>query len=183
MVNVSIIRPNNNSQKKVTKVKITDSEIIKSGEKELIDAITGDLDWGVIEKVFKDEHKLGMGDDIEYTAGDIVVHNNEIAYKLEFDVKVKLTVMFNRNGEYLLLSASEDQIQDTEAADENENSESEPENALAEDDSEQLDENSQSEDASMTDTDTPEGPDAEPIESVSQMASEIADMITDINED
>lgn len=87
-------------------MKITDSEIIKNGEQELIDAITADLDWGAIEEIFLKEHNLGIEEDIEYKSGDIVAVNNQIAYKLEFEVKVNLSVLLNRNGEYLSVSIS-----------------------------------------------------------------------------
>lgn len=82
-------------------MKITDSEIIKNGEQELIDAITADLDWGAIDKIFLKEHNLSIEEDIEYKSGDIVAVDNKIAYKLEFEVKVNLSVLLDRNGEYL----------------------------------------------------------------------------------
>ena len=87
-------------------MKITDSEIIKNGEQELIDAITADLDWGAIEEIFIKEHNLGIEEDIEYKSGDIVAFDNQIAYKLEFEVKVKLSVLINRDGEYLSVTVS-----------------------------------------------------------------------------
>ena len=87
-------------------MKITDSEIIKNGEQELIDAITADLDWGAIEEVFLKEHNLGIEEDIEYKSGDIVAVDSQIAYKLEFEVKVNLSVLLNRDGEYLSVAIS-----------------------------------------------------------------------------
>ncbi len=85
-------------------MKITNSEIIKNGEQELIDAITADLDWGAIEEIFLKEHNLGIEEDIEYKSGDIIAVDNQIAYKLEFEVKVNLSVLLNRNGEYLSIN-------------------------------------------------------------------------------
>ena len=41
-------------------MKITDGEVITNGERELIDAITADLDWGAIEKIFKEKHRIQM---------------------------------------------------------------------------------------------------------------------------
>ncbi|MBN1906381.1 MAG: hypothetical protein JW927_14920 [Deltaproteobacteria bacterium] len=82
-------------------MKITNSEIIKNGEQELMDAITADLDWGAIEKIIMKEHNLRIEEDIEYRSGDIVAVNNQIAYKLSFEVKVNLSVLLNRNGDYL----------------------------------------------------------------------------------
>jgi hypothetical protein len=87
-------------------MKITNAEVIKSGEKDLIDSITADLDWGAIEKIFLTEHNLGIDEDIEYKSGDIVAHENQVAYKLEFTVKVNLSVLINRAGEYLSVNIS-----------------------------------------------------------------------------
>ncbi|NLA73891.1 MAG: hypothetical protein GX846_00150 [Deltaproteobacteria bacterium] len=85
-------------------MKITNSEIIKNGEQELMDAITADLDWSAIEKIIMKEHNLGIEEDIEYRSGDIIAVNNQIAYKLSFEVKVNLSVLLDRNGDYLSVS-------------------------------------------------------------------------------
>ena len=74
-------------------MKVTDAEVIKSSERELIDAITADLDWGTIENIFRDEHGLGIDEDVEYKKGDIVVHKGRVAYQLDFEVKVTLSVI------------------------------------------------------------------------------------------
>lgn len=90
-------------------MKITDSENIKSGERELIDVITGDLDWNAIEQLLKEKHNIGLQDDVEYKEGDIVVYDNQIAYKLNFDVKITLSVVFDRKGNCLKLTAAGEQ--------------------------------------------------------------------------
>jgi len=87
-------------------MKITNAEVIKNGEKDLIDSITADLDWGAIEEIFLTEHNLGIDEDIEYKSGDIVAHESQVAYKLEFTVKVNLSVLINRDGEYLSVNIS-----------------------------------------------------------------------------
>jgi hypothetical protein len=87
-------------------MKITNYDVIKSGERELIDAITGDLDWGAIEEIIKEEHKLEIDENVEYKKGDIVVYNDQVAYKLEFDVKVVLSVLLDREGNYLSVTSS-----------------------------------------------------------------------------
>jgi hypothetical protein len=88
-------------------MKITNADVIKSGEKDLIDSITADLDWGAIEEIFLTEHNLGIDEDIEYKKGDIIAHDNQVAYKLEFTVKVNLSILINRDGEYLSVKISE----------------------------------------------------------------------------
>ncbi len=89
-------------------MKITNPEIIKNGESDLIDAITADMDWAAIEEVFGKKHNLNIDDDVEYKKGDIVVYNNQIAYKLEFNVKVNLSILLDRNGNYISVSTSLD---------------------------------------------------------------------------
>jgi hypothetical protein len=88
-------------------VKITNSETIKSSERELIDAITGDLDWSMIEDLVRERHKLTIQDDVEYRDGDIIVHDSQVAYRLDFEVKMNLSVIFDRNGNFLSLKTSE----------------------------------------------------------------------------
>jgi len=88
-------------------VKISDSDTIKTSEKDLIDAVAGELDWEVIEDLFREKHHLTLEDELEYKDGDIVIHDNQIAYKLNFDIKVKLSVLFDRKGECLGVSTNE----------------------------------------------------------------------------
>ncbi|MBU1052794.1 MAG: hypothetical protein KKC46_03060 [Proteobacteria bacterium] len=85
-------------------MKIIDKEVIRNGEQDLIDSINGDLDWGTVEEIFKQQHRMDIGDDIEYKHGDIVVYNDQVAYRLEFDVKVNFTVLLDREGSCLLVN-------------------------------------------------------------------------------
>ena len=85
-------------------MKVTHHEVIKNGEQELIDAITADLDWSALEAVFRKEHNLKIEENVEYKKGDIVIYNNQIAYKLDFDVSVVLSVLLDREGNYISVS-------------------------------------------------------------------------------
>ena len=89
-------------------MKIAKREVIQDGEQELIDAITGELDWGAMEEIFEKEHRLKLNEDVAYKSGDIVIHNDQVAYRLEFDVKVTLSVLIDRNGSCLSLTSSDD---------------------------------------------------------------------------
>jgi len=152
-------------------VKITNSDVIKSGERELIDSIIGDLDWDTIEEIVKNRHKLKIQDDVEYRQGDIIVHNNQVAYKLDFDVKVTLSVVFDRDGNYLSLATSED-AEDVETAEES---------PVATDKSPSAESDSS---VAFTSDDIPTAnPENVPRENFSKMASHIAEMISEINDD
>ena len=188
----------------MAKLKITDSEVIKSGERELLDIIIGDLDWEAIEKIVKEKHQLRVQDDVEFRQGDIVVYDNTVAYKLDFDVKVTLTILFDRDGNYLSFSTSGDFTKDTLVPDLDE--EVEPEQELDMESSEtdetieaqdQIDDEpiqekiAQSEDSpDQGDTDTmmpdpppSSDPEMSPDENMSGMAFQIAEMLSEINEE
>jgi hypothetical protein len=87
-------------------MQITNADIIKNGEQDLIDAITADLDWEAIENIFREQHNLGIDEDVEYKQGDIVVYDNQIAYQLQFEVKVTVSVLLDRDGNYLKVAFS-----------------------------------------------------------------------------
>lgn len=82
-------------------MKLTDPETIKGSEKDFIDTINAELDWDAIEKLLLEKHSFTLQDDVIYKNGDLVIHNNQIAYKFNFDIKVPLSIIFNREGECL----------------------------------------------------------------------------------
>jgi len=206
----------------MAKLKITDSEVIKSGERELLDTIIGDLDWEAIEKIVKEKHQLRIQDDVEFRQGDIVVYDNTVAYKLDFDIKVTLTVLFDRDGNYLSFSTSGDFTKDAVMPD-LEEVESEPESEMESSDTDEMiaaqdqddDESIQEEPAQIDDSPDPENtlePEKEPVseedtvqedalsfdesapppvfdpekspdENMTGMAYQIAEMLSEINEE
>ncbi len=131
-------------------MKISDPDLIKSSEQELLDGIIGDLDWSTIENIFRKKHNLEIEDDVEYKQGDIVVHKNKVAYKLDFEVKVTLSVLFDRNGSTLGIKVADS------------------------DDDE--------EDFAQDEGEMGEVREGKKMEDISKMATDIADMIHEINE-
>ena len=162
-------------------MKITNPEVIKNGESELIDAITTDMDWVAIEKVFWEKHKLNIDDDVEYKKGDIVVYNNQIAYKLEFDVKVNLSILLDRDGNYMSVSTSLD-LDDTKEEDEKSLSDEpgqvddEKESSFEETLSE-LDQHEPAEDTNMGSTASDDKSSQEKISELAATAGEIMEQI------
>ena len=51
---------------------------------------------------------MGLQDEAAYQQGDIVVYNNKAAYKLNFDVKMTVSVVLDRSGEFLAFATSAD---------------------------------------------------------------------------
>lgn len=103
-------------------MKLTNPETIQESEKEFIDTINAELDWDTIEKLLLEKHKFAIQDEVDYKEGNLIVHNNQIAYKFDFEIKVPLSVIFNRQGECLEISTVRDddgEDEDTLSSDKN----------------------------------------------------------------
>jgi len=79
-------------------MKITDPDIIKNSENDLIDAVKNDLDQDVIRQILKKRIAHSI---LSAKGGEIVVHNSEIAFRVDFDLNLSGSLMFDRQGNYL----------------------------------------------------------------------------------
>lgn len=136
-------------------MKLTSQENIAQSEKEFIDTINAELDWGAIEKLLLEKHKFTLKEEIEYKNGNLIVYNDNIAYKFDFEIRVPLSVIFNREGECLEISTIRDDFK------------------------------KEDEDSVMIENEDAIPPDKNfmPDDKTGQMASNIADMISEINEE
>ncbi len=145
-------------------MKFTSPENITKSEKLLIDAINSELNLEAIERFLLEKHRLTLQAGIDCKDGDLVVHNDAVAYKFNFEVRVPFSVIFDRQGECLDISTLSGGFEEEDK------------------DKEILHDSS-----SVTDDDIRFTADdverAAPDEKVEQMASNIADMISEINED
>jgi len=72
-------------------MKITDPDVIKSGEKDLIDAVKDDLDLDTIKDIMQNRMNAKA---LVSKGGEIVVHNNAIAFRLDFNLEISGSLMF-----------------------------------------------------------------------------------------
>ena len=79
-------------------VKVTDPEVIKTGERELMDTLKDDLDWDAVKAVIAD--KVDQTN-FTPTGGKIVVHEGDIAFKIDLEVRTTLSLLFDRRGNYI----------------------------------------------------------------------------------
>lgn len=128
-------------------MKLTNPEIIQENEKDLIDNINAELDWETIERMLLDKHRFTLQKGMDYKKGDLIVYKDKVAYKFDFEIKLPLSVIFNRKGECLEMSTMSDDSDDAQ-----------PEADMA------------------------EHIDSDHEDKVGQMASDIADMISEINQ-
>jgi hypothetical protein len=79
---------------------IVDPEIIKKWEKELFSSILTSIDMHKINKLFAENYSLKLLEKPEFTNGEIVVHQNQIAYKLGFCTMVSFSLLLDKLGSF-----------------------------------------------------------------------------------
>ncbi len=85
-------------------MKITDSQVIRDGEKELINAVKDEIDPEKIRELIA--HKLSAGS-LKAKDGQIVIHNNQIAFRLDFEMQFSGSILLDREGNLLSDEADE----------------------------------------------------------------------------
>lgn len=83
------------------KIRITDPEIIRKQERDLFEVISENLDWEALSKIFRARHRLAKITGMASRHGDFVAMKDAVAYRLDFDVQAVLGVVFDRSGNYL----------------------------------------------------------------------------------
>jgi len=95
-------------------MKITDPDVIKNGEKDLIDSVKEDLDLDTIKELMQNKMHAKT---LLSKGGEIVVHNNEIAFRLDFSFEIQGSLMFDRQGNYIPESDEQQETEDIEPDD------------------------------------------------------------------
>ena len=78
--------------------KLVSEDAFKKGERDLMDIVTGGLDWDAIEILLKEKYGLSLQDDIEFKEGRLTVKEDRIAYQIDFQVRIVLSLMIGRDG-------------------------------------------------------------------------------------
>lgn len=78
--------------------KLVPEDAFKKGERDLMDIVTGSLNWDVIEKLLEEKYGLSLQDDIEFKEGHLTVKDDRIAYQMDFQARITLSLMISRDG-------------------------------------------------------------------------------------
>lgn len=79
-------------------MKITDPQVIQTGEKKLIEAVQQHLDIETVKTILMDRSAETL---FESKGGQIVVHDSQIAFRLDFELKLNGSLLFDRQGNYI----------------------------------------------------------------------------------
>lgn len=89
-------------------MKLTEKDLILENESELMESLSAELDWDVVEKILREKFSIELHDDVAFSGGDMVIHDEELAYKLNFDVRITLSLIFDRTGNFLSASSEKE---------------------------------------------------------------------------
>ena len=78
--------------------KLVPEDAFKKGERDLMDIVTGSLNWDVIETLLEEKYGLSLQDDIEFKEGYLAVKEGCIAYQMDFQARITLSLMIGRDG-------------------------------------------------------------------------------------
>ena len=96
-------------------MKITDPQVILNGEKDLIASVQKDMDLDAVRDLFKERLTASA---LSPKGGRIVVHDNDVAFRLDYEINLNGSLLFDRNGNLLEDSQSSTPKQDPQDEDE-----------------------------------------------------------------
>ena len=85
---------------------LSDPEVIKRKERELINAIASGLDKENLGTLFGKEFKIQVLGDPQYRYGDLVVFKGHAGFQLDFEMAVNFSILVCRNGNFLTFGDS-----------------------------------------------------------------------------
>lgn len=79
-------------------MKITDPRVIEKSEHDLIQAVQKKLDPDTVKQILSD-HLDRIS--VSSKGGQIVIHDHQIAFRLDFDLQLSGSLLFDRQGNYI----------------------------------------------------------------------------------
>jgi len=97
---------------------LSDPEMIKSKERELIGAIESGLNIKDLGTLFEEEFKLQILGDPRCRHGDLVVFKDQVGFQLDFEAAINFSLLVDRKGSFLtFINSSNHQISSGTVAD------------------------------------------------------------------
>ncbi len=79
------------------------TEALQSGERKLLRFIAGYLDKEALKQAVNQAYDISVSDSLRHRSGRITVREGAVAYQLDFDLTVNLSILLSRSGELLAI--------------------------------------------------------------------------------
>lgn len=93
-------------------MKITDPQVIQNGEQDLITSVQKDLDLEAVKDLLKERLSASA---LSPKGGQIVVHDNDVAFRLDYEINLNGSLLFDRDGNLIDDNQSAASIPDAQA--------------------------------------------------------------------
>jgi hypothetical protein len=93
-------------------MRITDPQVIQDGEQDLIASVQKDIDLEAVKDLLKERLSASA---LSPKGGRIVVHDNDVAFRLDYEINLNGSLLFDRDGNLIDDSQSQTMISDSQA--------------------------------------------------------------------
>lgn len=84
-------------------MKIISPEALQSGERKLLRFIAGYLDKEALKQAVSQAYGISASNSLRLRSGRITVREGAVAYQLDFEATVNLSILLSRSGELLAI--------------------------------------------------------------------------------
>jgi len=85
--------------------KVLKCESVRQLEARLFQKFSDRLDLKTLRKKFEDTYHFSLKSELDYKKGNIIRHKNEVAYQFAFDSNVSFSLLIDRPGNYMMVTA------------------------------------------------------------------------------
>jgi histidyl-tRNA synthetase len=78
-----------------------DKTDLKMAVIDLIEKVKSNIQLDQVKAICKNQHGIEKIDKIDCIDGDIVTHNDQVAFKLDFKISYNLSLLLDRNGNFI----------------------------------------------------------------------------------
>ena len=89
-------------------MKLVDANIVGKAEAQFFDKMSSEMDLGIIGKLFRKNKNLQLSGEAEFQALDVLVHNNQIAFKFDYTVNAYFSIFIDRSGSFVGMEETAD---------------------------------------------------------------------------
>ena len=80
------------------------TQVVEDAKRELIEKLKSNIDLDRVKKICSEQHGIEMIEGIDLKHGDIVSHNDQVLYRLDFDIRFSMSVLIDSEGNYISTS-------------------------------------------------------------------------------
>jgi hypothetical protein len=80
------------------------TQVVEDAKRELIEKLKSNIDQDQVKAICSEQYGIEMIEGIDLNHGDIVSHNDQVAYRLNFDIRFSISVLIDNEGNYISTS-------------------------------------------------------------------------------